>query len=767
MGGKFQAVLFGLLMMTMSLAGCFGSGDSDDELNQPSTGQLDDWQVHFAQSSSDLPVCDQVTNGRLYYVEADMNFQVCTSTGWEIIDVSGSDGSDGRDGADGEDGHSVAVRLVSSNTCPNGGKSFEIGTDIDGDGLLGGDETGILVDICHGERGLEGPRGADGQDGSDGQDGVNGTDGLNALVKTTDEAVGSNCANGGLKIEVGGDDDGDGVLSSSEVDQTQFVCNGAHGTNGTDGLDGQDGADGQDGLDGSASASTLLSSVTTASAAHGCDAGGRVLHHGLDNGDGGGTVQNGILESGEIDYSTIFCRTYTIWQAEDIHSGASGSKPGQNLNVLVGDTMYFYAEDATYGAELWAHNFSNSTTWQVADIRSGYGWSNPGSQLQVLVGDTIYFDAGDGITGVELWAHDTSNHSTWQVADINNGSAGSYPSNWFTRLIGDTIYFDAYNGSGEGIWAHNTSNHTTWLAATVYNGSVSSYPGYSMSIVVGDTLYFDANDGWFGTQMWAHDTSNGSTWKVTNINSPGAAGVGYFFSLLIGDTLYFDAGTDALGNELWAHNTSNHSTWLVADINPYVQNASNSHPGYSMEILVGDTMYFSANDGISGHELWAHDLSNASTWQVADINNGSHRSDPGLNLCVLVGDTIYFDAMNSTTGRELWAHDTSNHSTWLVADISPGAQSSGFVDEGGEVLIDGIIYFGADDGVSGHELWAHDVETGATWLVAAVNPGSVGSQAGSNILHFYGNRLYFDANDGTTGTELWGMHLGSVVVFIA
>ena len=41
-----------------------------------------------------------------------------------------------------------------------------------------------------------------------------------------------------------------------------------------------------------------------------------------------------------------------------------------------------------------------------------------------------------------------------------------------------------------------------------------------------------------------------------------------------------------------------------------------------MAILVGDTLYFSANDGSSGHELWAHDTSNASTWQVADIYSG-------------------------------------------------------------------------------------------------------------------------------------------------
>ena len=38
----------------------------------------------------------------------------------------------------------------------------------------------------------------------------------------------------------------------------------------------------------------------------GCDIGGSVIAHGLDNGDGGGTAANGQLESGEVDYSTTF-----------------------------------------------------------------------------------------------------------------------------------------------------------------------------------------------------------------------------------------------------------------------------------------------------------------------------------------------------------------------------------------------------------------------------------------------------------------------------
>ena len=48
-----------------------------------------------------------------------------------------------------------------------------------------------------------------------------------------------------------------------------------------------------------------------------------------------------------------------------------------------------------------------------------------------------------------------------------------------------------------------------------------------------------------------------------------------------------------------------------------------------MSILVGDTLYFSANDGSSGIELWAHDTSNASTWRVADISSGTGSSNPG------------------------------------------------------------------------------------------------------------------------------------------
>ncbi len=87
----------------------------------------------------------------------------------------------------------------------------------------------------------------------------------------------------------------------------------------------------------------MLTSISSPAASLGCNAGGRVMMQGLDNGDGGGTAQNGVLESGEVDYTTTYCSKYVIWQVADIDSGTGSSNPGYYMEILVGDTLYFSA----------------------------------------------------------------------------------------------------------------------------------------------------------------------------------------------------------------------------------------------------------------------------------------------------------------------------------------------------------------------------------------------------------------------------------------
>ena len=71
---------------------------------------------------------------------------------------------------------------------------------------------------------------------STGSDGTDGTNGKNSLISTTTESSGANCSTGGLKIQSGLDSDVDGVLDSTEVTATTYVCNGSNGSNGSNGI---------------------------------------------------------------------------------------------------------------------------------------------------------------------------------------------------------------------------------------------------------------------------------------------------------------------------------------------------------------------------------------------------------------------------------------------------------------------------------------------------------------------------------------------------
>jgi hypothetical protein len=57
-----------------------------------------------------------------------------------------------------------------------------------------------------------------------GDDGAIGPSGLNSIIKTTNEAAGSNCQFGGLKIESGLDKNLNSLLDSDEILKTDFVC---------------------------------------------------------------------------------------------------------------------------------------------------------------------------------------------------------------------------------------------------------------------------------------------------------------------------------------------------------------------------------------------------------------------------------------------------------------------------------------------------------------------------------------------------------------
>ncbi len=110
---------------------------------------------------------------------------------------------------------------------------------------------------------------------------------------------------------------------------------------------------------------------------------------------------------------------------------------------------------------------------------------------------------------------------------------------------------------------------------------------------------------------------------------------------------------------------------LLKDIN----NAISSSNPRGMTNGNNNTVFFSANDGVHGRELWKTGGTEASTVLVKDINpNGD--ANPA-NFCNVNG-TVFFTANDAQQATELWKTDGTASGTKFVASILLGGASSSF-----------------------------------------------------------------------------------------
>ena len=171
----------------------------------------------------------------------------------------------------------------------------------------------------------------------------------------------------------------------------------------------------------------------------------------------------------------------------------------------------------------------------------------------------------------------------------------------------------------------------------------------------------------------------------------------------------------------------------------------------------GTKMFFTANSGAAGNELWVTDGTAAGTQMVKDINPGTAGSNP--TYLTLIGDTVYFTADDGTDGVELWMSDGTAANTKMVADVYSGNKSSS------PMLLtnfNGKLLFWAQDIVSATDnafyMYIYDPATGNTQMISKVQGYNQGdSNYGYVVVLAKKNLAFFTSDPATSGTgqEVW------------
>ncbi|MDW8224208.1 MAG: hypothetical protein RMJ82_14790 [Gemmatales bacterium] len=481
-----------------------------------------------------------------------------------------------------------------------------------------------------------------------------------------------------------------------------------------------------------------------------------------------------------------------------------GSVPRQF--IVANDTLYFTAYTDQFGEELWRTDGTGEGTRLVVDLAPGRASALPEPLLSI--GNTLYFAATHPSYGRELWCTTGTAASTRLIRDIHRRGNG------FIRLLttfGGNIYFVANDGShGAELWKTDGTHGGTQLVRDLVPGSDSGQI-LETALVGGSYFYFTLWHESRGFELWKTDGTSGGTVMLRNFGTGPLSAELIAHLTNVNGTLYFSAVTNEHGRELWKSDGSSAGTVLVRDIlSGPSSSIPNPGPGINMANYQG-TLFFPANNGGSGVELFKSDGTSSGTVLVKDIRAGYESSHPRDLL--VHNERLFFVIEESSHRGRLWTSQGSESTTYSVPrlgsfpyhpqrlNFSPISDRWLFVETAdGHFLTDGAaiiamlrdlesphrldriasqpvptpygqIFFLGRHADLGTELWgARLLESeyiSVQHLVRDIRPGS--NSGFLNLGHlgmrdrfpglFHGGTLFFAANDGTQGVELWAADL--------
>jgi ELWxxDGT repeat protein len=416
--------------------------------------------------------------------------------------------------------------------------------------------------------------------------------------------------------------------------------------------------------------------------------------------------------------------------------------------VDVSGTAYFAGRTDNGPYQLWKSNGTSVGTSLVKNVTLATYLSNPA--YLVNLNGTLFFRGNDGTNGAELWKSDGTPGGTVLVKDILPGSGGSYVD--FLAQANGTLFFSAGDDSGGGLWKTDGTTAGTVKVSDVrpdYSGVIGA-PTPPQAANVSGTLFFRGDDGLHGIELWKSDGTAAGTSLVKDIGPTGVnAGIAYLTN--INGTAFFTANDGAHGYELWKSDGTAEGTTLVKDIRPGSAEGPFSNSGPRDLTAVGLSMFFRANDGVHGYELWKSDGTSDGTVMVADLTSGIDNSYPA-NL-VNVNGTLFFQATSvSNEIGQVWKSDGSDAGTVKIKDAAAGASIA--LPPRYFTNVNGKLFFALSTDTGGSSLWTSDGTTSGTVAVKSFAESTIGSSAPAYVTAV-GGKLFFAVPDASQKKLLW------------
>ena len=260
---------------------------------------------------------------------------------------------------------------------------------------------------------------------------------------------------------------------------------------------------------------------------------------------------------------------------------------------------------------------------------------------------------------------------------------------------------------GEQLWGYDRSAPSVGIAATYgFGANINDLTRLGARMV----FFADSGDG-----PEPHVAEGFAASQLRDV-FPGPQGSIFLAALVSHDGwVYFMANDGLLGFELWRTDGTMAGTALFADIEP---GSASSFPAALLSSPLG--LFFSAN----GFGLWATD--GAAVTRVDNLQRSS--SDPSEMLHDPIASRLFMLIFSEGFGTEPWVSDGTEAGSFRLRDIQVGESGSlndelfATLPDPSGAAQDSLLVFAANDGIAGRQLWRSDGTSAGTEVLAIVNP---------------------------------------------